>query len=200
MLQGKKSFFPGYMALLLYGPFEKNINANRTLDFFLNSDPPKAEAKNYSRTAQRERKSSEAAFLRERESNRGAPMGDKIRIKDLQLKHTSLQMQSAQQTMFRHDSNLLAFSLRISSMDTRLNRELQRATVSNNWKRYEELENEQDTLHAEMAEAHTAANVVAEVSIPDLNEGLTYPAEDSSCNKKSVSSSLSIDEDAVSFL
>jgi hypothetical protein len=99
--------------------------------------------------------------------DRGVAMVDKIKIKDLQLKHTSLQMQSAQQTMFRHDSNLLAFSLRISSLDTKLNQELQRAISTNNWKRYEELEKEQGTLRDEMAGAHTAANVVAKVSIPD---------------------------------
>jgi hypothetical protein len=155
------------MVLLLYGPFQRNINANRTLDFFLNGDPPKDEARNYSRTAQRDRKSLGTTFARERDNNRGVAMVDKIKIKDLQLKHTSLQMQSAQQTMFRHDSNLLAFSLRISSLDTKLNQELQRAISTNNWKRYEELEKEQGTLRDEMAGAHTAANVVAKVSIPD---------------------------------
>ena len=184
------------MALLLYGPFEKNINANRTLDFFLNSDPPKEEAKNYSRTAQRERQTAETTFVRERENNRGVAIGDKIHLKDLQFKHTSLQMQSSQQSMFRHDSNLLAFSLRISAMDTRLNRELQRATATNNWDRYEALEKQQDALYAEMAEAHSAANVVPEVTIPDLNDGLMYPAADISY-KKSVVSSLSLDEDAA---
>jgi hypothetical protein len=47
--------------------------------------------------------------------------------------------------------------------------------VRNNWKRCEDLEKEQDTLHAEKAEAHTAVNAVAKVTIPDLSEGLTYP-------------------------
>jgi hypothetical protein len=175
------------MVLLLYGPFQRNINANRTLDFFLNGDPPKDEARNYSRTAQRDRKSLETTFAQNvTTTERGVAMVDKIKIKDLQLKHTSLQMQSAQQTKFGHDSNLLAFSLRISSLDTKLNQEVQRATATNNWKRYEKLEKEQNTLHDEMAGAHTSANVVVKISIPDL--------------KSVATSTWSVEEDTVSFL
>lgn len=32
-------FFPGFMFVLLFGPFPSNIEAKRTMDFFLNRDP-----------------------------------------------------------------------------------------------------------------------------------------------------------------
>ena len=87
-------FFPGYMSLMLFRPFEQNILANQYLDFFITKDPPAVVKKEFSRSAQRKRQAAKQNMVREADPQRGTTNAVLIEQKKLSLKEATIELQA----------------------------------------------------------------------------------------------------------
>lgn len=145
--------FPGYMAVVLFGPFKHNIDAGRTIDFFLNADPKTTSIdtkKDFARGASRQQKSDEQAFIRRQDQNRGLSITDKTRVASVQIQHAALKLQHKRGEL-AHKQDLRTNRLnrtaqQLDALRKRMELEVKVATATGNWEKYKMLEKNYDDM------------------------------------------------------
>ena len=165
-------FFPGFMFVLLYGPFSENIEAKRSMEFFLNKDPAvtsSTEKKSYGRSKMREVKQEEAM---EASKRRAISIGDELRIAGLEFKQASLQLQNARVIIQDFESKLMAKKLEMDGIRSLMEAATQMAKATNDWTTWKRLFEQYETCQKEMralsAEHESQKGRLNEVRIPSL--------------------------------
>jgi hypothetical protein len=190
-------FFPGFMFVLLFGPFAENIEAKRSMDFFLNRDPAvmtSSEKKAYGRSKMRETKHEDTSTLYEPGSNkrRAISVHDEIRIAGLEVKHASLQIQNVRVAIQSFESKLMAKKMELDGIKALMEATSQMAKATNNWATWERLFAQYEECQQEMRamnEEHEAfkGGIGEGVKIPSLAGIKSKPVEDEECPIKEIS-------------
>ena len=145
--------FHGFMAVLLFGPMAA---PEKRLSFFLNSDPLPQDRKNFSRAASREQKrkrddnerSVAAITIDDSPSTsgpkRGMTVADQVRIASLELQYGRFESD-------RHDSRMISLKFESEMLEKKIERALQKASVTGDFEPVDRLEADLDELRRGMA-------------------------------------------------
>ena len=186
-------FFPGFMFVLLFGPFAENREAKRTMDFFLNRDPAvsTSDKKAYGRTKMREQKYQGTDFQMMSDkgpsTNKRTPsmsVSEELRLASLEYKQASLQMQQNLTSLQYYETRIMAKKVELDGIKSLLEAASQMARVTNDWatwkRLFEQYEKAQEELRQVNVEHDAQKNPFQDVRIPSL-VGLKGPPEDDEC-------------------
>jgi hypothetical protein len=182
-------FFPGFMFVLLFGPFSENIEAKRTMDFFLNRDPTvlsSIEKKAYGRSRMRDQKQQhdiDFSTYEKPPKRQVLSIADELRIAGLECKQAALQMQNAQTSNQQFETRLMAKKIELDSIRSLMDAAGQMAKATNNWDVWQRLFQQYETCQNEMRainEEHEAqrGSLLGDVKIPSLTALKRLPQED----------------------
>lgn len=181
-------FFPGFMFVLLFGPFQENLEAKRSMDFFLNRDPAvqsSSDKKAYGRSKMREKvidlSGSVPGDFSTSSNNRAIPIAEELKIIQLEFTQATLQMQISRNVMQNFETKLMAKKMELDGIASLMEAASQMARATNDWSTWQRLFQQYETCQQEMREMnkhHEAQKEsIEEVRIPSL-AGLKRPRDD----------------------
>jgi hypothetical protein len=190
-------FFPGFMFVLLFGPFAENIEAKRTMDFFLNRDPAvtsASEKKAYGRSKMRETKpfdnNNSSSYETGSNKRRAISVSDELRIAGLEVKQASLQIQNIRVVIQSFESKLMAKKMEMDGIRSLMEVTSQMAKATNDWEAWHRLFKQYETCQEEMralnAEHDAFKGRLDEVNIPSLAGIKRQPLQDDDCPIKEI--------------